>query len=989
MPDYDLTRLGCRAFEQLIVSLARVELGPAMRVFGDGPDGGREATFDGTIDWAATVHGPAQALGEPAVAQSATDVWSGHTVVQAKYRLNPSRPHENALWLQQAIKGEIERWVEAARNHSRSRLPDYLVFVTNVDLSAVARTGGIDTVESLVAHLLRDEGAVKAGLRVHDFKIWHADQVRSMIDAHQQVRWAFDGLLTAGDVLAALAAARLAPSGSLVEESLREDLLKGLAADRWVRLRQAGAAGDAKLYVDEVAIDLPVTVALPSRKTSKPSPPLRAVQHVLDRGDAVLRAREPQGAGPAGIVLVGGPGQGKSTLSQLIAQAYRASLLDDADLAPEARQAVDATRDALARLGVSLPSNRRWPVRLDLAKLAEELHLGVETSLLAWMSKVISRRTTEPVTPSHLKSWLRVCPWALVLDGLDEVPSLASRRAVYDVIGDFFVDADDVGADVLMVVTTRPVGYDERLSEDSFEHLLLQPLPAQESAELAERLTARRFEGDEEMRELVASLMRDAAANPTTARLMSTPLQVTVMSVIVEKFPTLPPDRYTLFDLYYETIFDREVAKGISTSRFLNDHRQRVNRLHELVGLELQIRSESSEGAEAVLPTEELRSMAESYLSDAGYEGSAVREMAEEMVRAATHRLVLIVPLEDGVGFEIRTLQELMAARAVAEGADEAVFSRLTTIADSAHWRNTWLLAAGRLLMSSDRFEKRLIEVLAALDIRPVGLGMVSPRASIAADLISDGLGQQRPAFERALVSALLSARDRAPLGELGGIASALNQLMDGRHRDLVTSSLRAASSPLQRASAAALLDEVDQALGSSESGRSRTVALVRTALALSDDETAARLSFSALTSVLAAPAAKTQPDVAEHVHYGLRAGGRDALVREALIDSLRNVEIEGDTFEKAVAALSVLEGATYAVQGSTVILRSVDRTDPMRVLKGVDDQDCAVMLQLALDALPSGYWPLSALLANAVHLALTRRRPGVELTTVTGPTRA
>lgn len=56
MPDYELTRWE-PAFEQLVVSLWRSEFGGGVQVFGDGPDGGREATFDGTINWSATALG--------------------------------------------------------------------------------------------------------------------------------------------------------------------------------------------------------------------------------------------------------------------------------------------------------------------------------------------------------------------------------------------------------------------------------------------------------------------------------------------------------------------------------------------------------------------------------------------------------------------------------------------------------------------------------------------------------------------------------------------------------------------------------------------------------------------------------------------------------------------------------------------------------------------------------------------------------------------
>ena len=45
--DYDLNRLGEREFEHLTQALALRVLGPGVEVFGDGPDGGREAAFEG------------------------------------------------------------------------------------------------------------------------------------------------------------------------------------------------------------------------------------------------------------------------------------------------------------------------------------------------------------------------------------------------------------------------------------------------------------------------------------------------------------------------------------------------------------------------------------------------------------------------------------------------------------------------------------------------------------------------------------------------------------------------------------------------------------------------------------------------------------------------------------------------------------------------------------------------------------------------------
>jgi hypothetical protein len=200
------------------------------------------------------------------------------------------------------------------------------------------------------------------------------------------------------------------------------------------------------------------------------------------------------------------------------------------------------------------------------------------------------------------------------------------------------------------------------------------------------------------MRTKVAERMRDAARDPVTVRLMETPLQVTIMSLIVEKYPTLPPDRFTLFSLYYRTVSDREVAKDIPEARFLARHRGQIDRLHEQVGLILQTDSESADGADAHMSLPALQRLACERLLARGFSVDDASATAAAILKAATTRLVLLVPRDAGVGFDIRTLQELMAARAIIEGDDTQVIARLRRIAHHPHWRNTWLLAIGALL---------------------------------------------------------------------------------------------------------------------------------------------------------------------------------------------------------------------------------------------------------------------------------------------------
>ncbi|MGN6686319.1 MAG: NACHT domain-containing protein [Actinomycetales bacterium] len=968
-----------------------------MQVFGDGPDGGREATFTGTIPWAST------AL---AADGGNDDAWAGYTVIQSKFKLDPApQPHDNAVWLQGQIKKEIGNWVLAARERTRTRLPDYLIFVTNVDLSAVAKTGGIDTVDAYVTDLLGpDSDAYKAGVRVRAFRIWHGDQIRTMIDAHQDVRWAFDGLLTIGDVLAAFQAERGTQLGTnSLEDPLREDMVAGMSADRWIRLGQAGGPGEAKLHLDDVAVDVPATftdsslgpgVVMDTIKLHGAGTltgagisgtagtgnldvlfarTVRTVRHVLERGDTVLSARQPQKTGKPGVVLVGGPGQGKTTLSQLVAQAYRAALLDDSDLAPTTRTQVDATKTALRRLGLPLPGNRRWPVRVDLAKYAEELASGADTTLLRWLSRLVTGRATTEVTPSQLSSWLRVAPWVVILDGLDEVPSLDARIAVYSRVEELWAKIDDIGADVLMVVTTRPTGYDERLPEDRFQHLHLQPLPPADAAELAEHLSAKRFEADAAMRADVIQRMRAAAADATTARLMVTPLQVTIMSMIVEKYPTLPPDRYTLFNLYYETVLDREIGKGIALSRFLSEFRSHIDRLHERIGLALQVQSEGAAGAEAVLATDHLRRIATDYLLERGFEADEAGSIAQNLEVAALNRLVLLVPRDGGLGFEIRTLQEMMAGRAITAGTDDQSVAGLRLLAKSPHWRNTWLLAAGRLLVSSDRFESILVEVLRALGHSTHSPTSVSPAPQLAADMLSDGLAQRRPAFHRALVQTVLSACDVAPVSPLRPIASVLNTLMDRGLRETVSNRLVAASGLPQRATAAALLDVMERQLGVDHAGRRQTIQLARDQLALTKAEEAALGAFMTCAHSSTVTAAVGSDVLA----------GPDQSVKQTVLAGVAELDPDGTMTEVLSEALEVLGPVRFRLtesEPSLAVLRSVPGADPSALVDVLADGDIASAIDLALAGLPPGYWPLSALVASTVEAGRSRRRIGPEL---------
>jgi hypothetical protein len=129
-------------------------------------------------------------------------------------------------------------------------------------------------------------------------------------------------------------------------------------------------------------------------------------------------------------------------------------------MTPEVSAIVDATRARLAHNKIPEPRNLRWPMRVDLAHYAEILAATPAKSLLAFLSSEISSRTDASISPNDLQSWLRAWPWVVTLDGLDEVSDARRRRVLLERVTDFIETADSCHADLLLVATTRPLGYD-------------------------------------------------------------------------------------------------------------------------------------------------------------------------------------------------------------------------------------------------------------------------------------------------------------------------------------------------------------------------------------------------------------------------------------------------------------------------------------------------------------------------------------------------
>ena len=400
---YHLEELGPRAFEQLASALTSAEFGPGLEVFGSGKDGGREAAVQGIITW-----------------DGGATVWDGYTVVQAKQREHVAAPADNLSWLQSQIRAELNSWM--ASKPKRGRFPDYILFVTNVRLSA-GDGGGIDQIREFAERELeRDHGAGKRdtpqlrGLR--EIRVWHRDTLNALVSNNQDVRRAFPALLTVGDLLE-----RLTSLPGLVEPDVLAPILldhgeSTLRHDRWVRFGEAGGL-HARQSVDRVVIDLPVLGGGDGRG--------RVLKECLERGEPVLRRSVPGTDWQRHLVITGAAGNGKSTIAKYLTQVYRARFLEEATSVSTVNDVIVDTAESLRRLELSTPTSRRWPLNVSLPEMANDMGPSGGPSMLRWLSERVSERASVEITPMTLERWLKAWPAVLVLDGFDEVTAPPTR----------------------------------------------------------------------------------------------------------------------------------------------------------------------------------------------------------------------------------------------------------------------------------------------------------------------------------------------------------------------------------------------------------------------------------------------------------------------------------------------------------------------------------------------------------------------------------
>ena len=417
------------------------------------------------------------------------------------------------------------------------------------------------------------------------------------------------------------------------------------------------------------------------------------------------------------LVLEGGPGQGKSTLTQMYAQVHRALLLG--------KPAGDRSWTV---------HKARYPFRIDLRNLAQWVESRSGGTLEEYLTAVTQADAGgASVSVDDLHQLVTDSPICLIFDGLDEIGNESLRdstlRMVLDACDRF---ANGLGGDIEVIITARPPAIAGRAAIlNGFTRTAVAPLTDERVQEYVARWCEVQVSAPDVRRDVLRSFSARRHESHVAA-LVRNPMQLSVLLHFIRlKGAAFPSRRAELYRDYFQVVIDRDVEK----SDLLRTQRELIETLHQYVGYRIHalVEAEASDGT---------MSRAELIQEIQRCVGAREGELrAEDLFKVGEERLGLLVIVRgDGndarYGFEIQPVREYFAAAYFTNHSLTTPSNLFGELITRPYWREVALFFAG-LRRPNEKadlvLQARRVDNIPALAFRNYGKGVI-------AQLLSEGV---------------------------------------------------------------------------------------------------------------------------------------------------------------------------------------------------------------------------------------------------------
>ena len=434
------------------------------------------------------------------------------------------------------------------------------------------------------------------------------------------------------------------------------------------------------------------------------------------------------------IIMEGGPGQGKSTLTQMAVQIYRERILGKSDILPENRWFP--------------PEKLRLPFRLELRRVAEWMSSDQKGSIEKYLSITIQQDSGgNKISVNDIQTAVKKSPVLLIFDGLDEIGSDKLRGDVLKEITDCIYRFEEgLHSDLRVVITTRPpalTGHRERLID--FERIALAPMDEDRIEEYVKRWIAIQVREKEEMDRIRESFER-RKGEPHVEALARNPMQLSVLLQFIRlKGEAFPDRRAELYRDYFQVVIDRDVEK----SPELRTNRDVIEALHAFLGYKIHALTEVNQ-ADRTLDRKQLLDMVGGWLDSQGHDS----KMAQQFFRLGEERFGLVVASrgegeETRYGYEVQPIQEYFAAAFLSNQIPiDSAHASFETMIHRPYWKEVALFLAG-LRRPNEKAD--LVSRAKMIDKDPK-LGWLQDGRAIVLQLLHEGVfSEPRYVFSDAL----------------------------------------------------------------------------------------------------------------------------------------------------------------------------------------------------------------------------------------------
>ena len=675
MSKYNLNNFGAQKFELLSQNLVQQIIGYGAKVYGMGKDGAREATFKGKANY-----------------PSDKENWDGDWIFQAKFHDIQQIGVKEARSL---IFRELDDELKIITEKYKHPCNNYIL-ITNVPLSPVYKTGLKDRIDNLIIP--------KYKKHVQNIHVWGAEEICSFLDIFQDIRHRYSDLLVSGDIISKLMGIVMGEKDDL-DEKVKLYCQGSYMYESAASLDDAGDVDDQNIDLQKIFIDLNVKLStrvdyevdsIPEwmKRAYKEEEKNTALSYILD--DSIKR-----------LAFVGGPGLGKSTLGQYISQAYRARLIGKL-------KEFEPNNPSLESI---IP---RIPFRIILKDFAwwlseqqEESHCNIFHFLSSDLSTVSGRE----ISVEDIHKIIKDNPIMLILDGLDEVPEKELRKKVLNQINIFINQIGDVyNSDYRIIASTRPQGYTEEFDPTQYLHLNLQELDESLALHYANRWVNEKEKNPKEIAKIMNTL-KICLKDKIVRDLTKTPLQITILLVIIRAGSTPPKQREELYQTYMDTLYRREQKKNLN---LISTEKSVIYGLHQYLGYLLHKRAEKSK-THALMNIQEFKDHVLDYLIYLNpiLDEEELITKTQQIITETRNRLILIdSPQEDKVGFTLTVMREFFAACHLVETSknSEERNKRFKAITKSPYWRNVALFFVGRVGRTMAGEASNLIDICREVD---------------------------------------------------------------------------------------------------------------------------------------------------------------------------------------------------------------------------------------------------------------------------------